>query len=99
MAGKSSVDGGRASAPESKRGVDSSTDVGVLERWKPSPIQAVAWGALLRPQPADLVAIAPTGSGKTLAFLVPTIAHLLFDRAVIAERERRAAAMAAATGT
>ena len=42
--------------------------------FRPSPVQAECWGAVLGGGAGDLVTTSYTGSGKTLAFLLPMFA-------------------------
>jgi len=46
---------------------------------RPSPIQSLAWPAVLSGR--DVVGVAATGSGKTLAFGLPALAHIAANRA------------------
>jgi hypothetical protein len=56
--------------------------------YRPSPVQAECWGALLSGSAGDLVATSYTGSGKTLAFLLPMFAGGSLQAASLGEESQ-----------
>jgi superfamily II DNA/RNA helicase len=74
-------------------GPDLLAAVGALGLATPTPVQAAAIPALLRPDRPDVLVASHTGSGKTLAYLLPLVQGLRDDEAAAVE------AAAAAAGT